>query len=207
MRTVHFFATYYEQEQEAPTLINSLMRQTADNWKLTICSNADNTLMNVQERYHTDPRIHYTILEENTGFWGAKNRRDFYQSVDLDTMVVMTSVEDYYVPRTVEYINSRGEDFIYWDFTHHHFDYKTTFAISQPRMKKIDWGNFAILSDKAKEVNISELKNRNAEDPQKFDIIDGWEQFMGDGIFVEEVFKKFPEISNVRIPKILFAKN
>ena len=143
MRTVHFFATYYEQEKSAPTLIQSLLMQTADNWKLTICSNADRTLMNIEDQWGIDPRVNFVIKDENTEFWGAKNRRDFYQTVEDGTLVVMTSCEDYYVPKTVQYINERDEDFIYWDFSHHHFEHNTSFAISQPRMKKIDWDNFA----------------------------------------------------------------
>jgi hypothetical protein len=204
MRTVHFFATYYQQEKQAITLIQSLLMQTEDNWKLTICSNADPTVNNIPI---TDDRINVVLKEENSEFWGAKNRRDFYQEVDGGVLVVMTSCEDYYVPKTVQYINERDEDFIYWDFSHHHFEHNTTYAISQPRLKKIDWGNFAILSDLSRGVSLDKLKTRDAENPQEMVEFNGWEEFMGDGFFVEEVFKTHSDISNIRLPKILFCKN
>jgi hypothetical protein len=228
VRTIHFFATYYQQKDSALTLVQSLLRQTKDNWKLTICSNGDESIHEFESQYgfiwKGDPRITIKKSEVNTQFWGALNRRDFIQSDELlpNEMLVNTSVEDYYVPQTVEFVSyklygklpngsdvyhPRTEQFVMWDFTHHHFGYNLASCISQPRLKKIDWGNYAILGEIAKNVKITPLP-LGKRDENYNDILENpWESFYGDGLFVEEVFKQFPNITNVRLPKVLFAKN
>lgn len=256
--------------------------QTEGNWKLTVCSNADDSLLAVRDKLGGivggDERIDFRVTETNTEFWGAKNRREFIKTVEDGVMIVNTSSEDYYAPKTVEYINLtmrvahmreaietkkiviRGDramwcggeiqlqdntnvefylafaskdprmekfwnqivedtpntkyyDFIYWDFSHHHFDYNTNFAIVQPRLRKIDWGSYAILSDVAKTIDLDSIP---ALDPRgeflrdekgEVVMINGWEQFMGDGFFVERVFKQHEDLKHVRLPKVLFVKN
>jgi hypothetical protein len=206
MRTVHFFATYYEQEKSAVTLIQSLLMQTADNWKLTICSNADNTLLNVKEQWGFDPRITFIVKEKNSGFWGAPNRKWFINEVlEDDELIVNTSAEDYYAPKTVEFINSREEDFIMWDFTHHQFNYDVFHCISQPRVRKIDWGNYALLGKYAKQVDMQPIPRKNEQGEEYME--NPWESFFGDGYFVEYLFRQHPEITNIRLPKVLFVKN
>lgn len=202
MRTVHFFATYYEQQDQAATLIQSLLCQTAQNWKLTICSNADNTLMMVEDIWGNDPRINFIIKDENSGHWGALNRKAFIEN-DLkdDELLVNCSVEDYYVPKTVEFINSRSEDFIYWDFSHHQFGYETISSMVQPRIRHIDWGSYALLGNIAKSVNMLPVKNNDGTES------DAWISFFADGIFVEYLLDQTPHLTSVRIPKILFVKN
>jgi len=205
MRTVHFFATYYEQHDKAYTLIQSLLSQTADNWKLTICSNADKSVYDLKI---DDPRITIMCTETNTEFWGALNRKAFIDNQLLDDeLLINTSVEDYYIPKLVEYLNTRSEDFIMWDFSHHHFAYSTFFAITHPRVNKVDWGNFAIKGHYAKQVDMSNLPTVNPENRQEVIYTDGWKNFRADGYFVEYTFRQFPQISNVRLPKILFVKN
>lgn len=228
VRTVHFFATYFEQGTKALTLIQSLLSQTHDNWKLTICSNGDESLFVFRDQFRFlwagDERITFKVTEKNTGYWGALNRRDFIQSDELkdDEMLINTSVEDYYVPRTVEFVSyapqgknlkgqevfvPRKEDFIMFDFTHHQFGYDLFHCMSQPRIKKIDWGNYALIGKIAKSVVMEPLplgkKNEKGEDILE----DPWQSFFGDGLFVENLFKQFPNITNVRLPKVLFAKN
>lgn len=212
MRTVHFFATYFEQGNKALTLIQSLLSQTADNWKLTICSNGDESLLSFRDQFQFlwdgDDRITFKVTEENSGYWGALNRKAFIEN-DLkdDELLVNTSVEDIYIPKTVEYINERKENFIYWDFSHHHFDYKTSMAIAQPRIKKIDWGSYAVLGEYAKSVKMLPLKRSNPKNPKETIEEDPWQSFYGDGLFVEYLFMQMPFISNIRLPKILFIKN
>lgn len=209
-RTVHFFATYYDQEYKALTLVNSLMNQTEKNWKLTICSNGDESLNRFADDfdslYADDGRVNFKITEENTGYWGALNRKDFIENeLEDNELLVNCSVEDYYVPKTVEFINKRNENFIYWDFTHHQFNYDTSKAITQPRMKKIDWGSFAVLGEYAKHLKMLpvNVKDESGEVAQQ----DSWINYFADGLFVEYMFAQNPAISNVRLPKILFIKN
>lgn len=198
MRTVQFFATYYKQKDSALNLVQSLMRQTSDNWKLTICSNGDTSLFEFRDEifnkvYGSDNRVEFVVTEQDTGSWGALNRRSFIQNNLSDNdLLVNTSVEDYYVPTTVSLLNKYEHNFLYWDFTHHHFGYNTISAITQPRISKIDWGNFAVIGSIAKQIDLDDEK---------------WKAFVADGIFVESIFVKFPDITNMRIPKILFVKN
>lgn len=211
-RTVHFFATYYEQKDTAITLVQSLLRQTEGNWKLTICSNGDKSILDFETSYgfmwEGDDRITIKLLEEDTGHWGALNRKSFIQEeLGDDELVVNTSVEDYYVPKTIEYINKRDESFIMWDFTHHHFEYNLSHCISQPRLKKIDWGNYALLGSIAKTVDMESVPTGKRDDNNKDIMENAWESFYGDGYFVEFLFRQHPTISNIRLPKVLFAKN
>lgn len=227
-RTVHFFATYYEQGDKTLTLVQSLLSQTKDNWKLTICSNGDRSLLAFRDKFGFlwagDDRITFKVTDTNTGYWGALNRRDFIQSDELgdDEMLVNTSVEDYYVPKTVEFISwehtgkkangdeiwtPRDEDFIMWDFSHHHFGYNLNSCISQPRLKKIDWGNYALLGKIAKGVKMVPMPLGERDKDNKDILENPWESFYGDGLFVEMIFQQFPNIANVRLPKVLFAKN
>jgi glycosyltransferase involved in cell wall biosynthesis len=204
MRKVHFFATYFEQKEKAHTLINALLAQTADNWELTICSNGDET---VNELDITDKRINVKLTKENTGFWGALNRKEFIHSNALgnDDLLINTSVEDYYIPKLVEYINEFTQDFIYWDVAHHQFGYNTNFAIGQPRIKKMDWGGYAVKGSIAKSTQMGTVEIPQADGTVKS--TDYWKEFMGDGYFVEHIFAQNPAMKTIRIPKILFIKN
>jgi hypothetical protein len=191
MRTVHFFATYYEQEHSSQTLIQSLLMQTADNWKLTICSNADDSVLNLNI---LDPRVNIILKGENTGFWGALNRRDFIiDSVGDNEMLINTSCEDYYIKTLVEEINKKDEDFVMWDHAHHHFKYNTISAVVQPKRNKIDWGSYAVKGSVAKQAAI------NTD-------IETWKEFTADGQFVENIMQ-IDNLKVVRLPKILFVKN
>lgn len=204
MRKVHFFATYFEQKEKAHTLINSLLAQTADNWELTICSNGD---ASVNELGVTDKRINIKLTEENTGFWGALNRKEFIYSDALgdDDLLINTSVEDYYIPKLVEYINEFNQEFIYWDVAHHHFGYNTNFAVGQPRIKKMDWGGYAVKGSIAKSTQMGEFQSQNPDGTPR--VGDYWKEFMGDGYFIEHMFAQHPTLQTIRIPKILFVKN
>jgi len=212
MRTVHFFATYYNQKDSALNLVQSLKRQTSDNWKLTICSNADESVLEfadiIKTLYGEDERITIDLKKENTGYWGALNRKEFIENtLENNELLVNTSVEDIYVPKTIEFINQRTENFIYWDFTHHHFGYKTSMAITQPRINKIDWGSFAILGEYAKSIKMLPVRKTDPKDHTSVIEEDAWINFAADGLFVEYLFMQMPFISNIRIPKILFVKN
>lgn len=204
MRTVHFFATYYEQEHTAMTLINSLLLQTADNWKLTICSNADKSVLNLDV---SDPRVEIQLKKENSGFWGALNRKSFIENeLKDDELLINTSCEDYYVKTLVEEINKRDEDFIMWDSAHHHFKYSTIAAMVQPRRNKIDWGSYAILGSCAKKVVMADITKTDPETGQETKH-DPWLEFTADGIFVEYTLLQQKDLKTIRLPKILFVKN
>lgn len=147
MREVIVFATYHNQLKESNTIIASMINQTADNWRLVICSNGDESANEIDTKSH--PNIEIRIEKENSGFWGCKNREKFIQEVaNENAFLINTSVEDYYAPKLIECINMYSEhDFIFWDFSHHQFGYETKHANSTLKVGGIDWGNFAVKTD------------------------------------------------------------
>jgi hypothetical protein len=192
MREVIIFATYYKQLEKCQTLIHSLKMQTNPNWKLIICSNGDASANDI---VLDDERISVTITPTNTEFWGALNRKDYIENGLPDgVMLINTSVEDYYAPTLIQEVIECGEkaDFVHWDFSHHIFGYQTMYAITQPRISKMDWGSYSIRSEVAKKVVLAD---------------DMWKQYVADGIFVEELIKQVPNLKFIRIPKILMTKN
>ena len=83
-------------------------------------------------------------------------------------------------------LNKTGNDFIYWDSIHNHFDW----GILKSEMKAncIDWGNFAIKTDIAKMVGINQPEYSGA-----------------DAAFVEDVYPHLKSI--IKIDKILTIHN
>lgn len=180
---IQIFATYYKQEKEANTLIQSLICQTYEDWQLHICSNGDDSINNLNI---TDSRI-TTSISEPTEFWGCYNREEFRKQAP-DSYLINSSVEDYYAPKTLEYLSKRSEDLVYWDFTHHHFEYKSNAIESHPRVGNIDWGNFAVNGALARRVPIPNC-----------------ESYTADGEWVEAL--KRERITIHKIDRVLFVKN
>lgn len=182
------FATYYEQEKSANTLINSLIQQTYEDWELLICSNGDESVHNLDIR---DSRIK-VMLSKPTGSWGCFNREEFRKTLPPNSYLINTSVEDYYAPITLEEINNHKEDLIYWDFSHHHFGYNSSSTTSNLSISNIDWGNFAINTEVALKVPIPNC-----------------ESYEADGEWVVALKKHLESQGGTtkKIDKILFVKN
>jgi hypothetical protein len=192
MNKIVVFATYYQQKEKAATLIEAMKAQIVPNWELIICSNGDPS---VNELDVSDPRIKIKLTPENTGHWGALNRKKFIEEeLGDDDLLINTSVEDYYAPVLTGDINqlSQGYDFIHWDFSHHTFRYLTTHAMTQPRVSKIDWGSYAVKGKFAKNTKMSDKD---------------WTEYVADGLFVEHMVTQNPDMKIIRLPKILMIKN
>lgn len=153
------FATYYQQEKSAYTLINSLIQQTYEDWELVICSNGDESVHNLDI---LDSRIKVKVSKP-TGNWGCYNREEFRKTLPPNSYLINTSVEDYYAPITLKEISKHKDDLIYWDFSHHHFGYDSTSTTSNLSISNIDWGNFAVKSEVASRVPISNCKSYEAD--------------------------------------------
>lgn len=192
MNRIVVFATYYQQKEKAATLIEAMKAQLVPNWELVICSNGDES---VNELNITDPRIRVILTPENTGHWGALNRKKFIEEeLRDDDLLINTSVEDYYAPVLTGDVNtlSQSNDFIHWDFSHHIFRYTTINAMTQPRISKIDWGSYAVRGKFAKNTKMSD---------------DEWKAYVADGLFVEHMITQNPDMRVIRLPKILMVKN
>jgi hypothetical protein len=177
---IKIFATYYKQEKELNVLLSALAVQSNQNFELTVCSNGDHTL----------PEGNYEriVTEENTGFWGCLNRKNFIASLDDEDYVINTSVEDYYTPNMIAEVEEcikSGFEFIFWDVVHHH--YKYTYLRSMPMKNYIDWGNFCVKAKYIKQVEINH------------------ESFFADGETVEAIMELNPKAG--KINKVLMVKN
>ena len=181
---IKIVATYYQQQKEVWVLIHSLLNQTYKDWNLYICSNGDESVLQLPI---TDKRIHVEMFAP-TGFWGCYNREYMRTRVEDEDYLINCSVEDYYAPTTLEEIAKRNEDFVWFDFSHHHFKYNSSSIESEPSVGAIDWGNFAVKGKVAKQVPI-----RNCE------------SYTADGEWVEDIMKL--KLTKHKIKKILFVKN
>jgi len=179
------FSTYYKQELSAPVLAYSILNQTYTNWELHICSNGDEGIYDCP--IPKDERIHISVSEPS-GNWGCLNRRKFIEECDSGHMLINTSCEDYYAPSTLDYISRTSSQFVYWDFSHHHFGYESKHVSSSPNVGGIDWGNFAVDTALAKSVPFPEV-----------------DSYCADGEWVTEIIKHSP--SKEKIERVLFVKN
>jgi hypothetical protein len=108
--------------------------------------------------------------------------------VDTD-FIIQTSIQDYYIPTTVEQILklSKRFDLIYFNCLHNHIDYEV--LESDIIIAKIDWGSFAVRTCIAKNVGIEDVTSSCC-----------------DGIFAESC-SKYDGIRIKKIKKILTVHN
>lgn len=181
---VTFIAPAFNEDPYA--FIGSLRAQTNTKWKAIIYHNGRNP--HLEEIVHDmwDPRITYRESPENTGFWGCYNRKKALEEVSTP-YVIQTSIQDYWLPCTVEdlYLAPK-EDIIYWDSINHLTGPERLDCELSPG--RVDWGNFAIRTELAQRVGINYP-----------------EEFMADWLFVQDVLAMKP--TTTKINKILTIHN
>ena len=186
---ITFVATAYKETIESQVFLSSLILQTNPNWNCIVyCDEPNKYIKNIIENYN-DERIRYYENIESKGWWGHENRKFALENLVDGDFIIQTSIQDYYVPKTVEIIESlsKSYDFIYFNCLHNGFNYEILY--SEPKICRIDWGSFAVKTEIAKKVGISEPKSR-----------------ITDGIFVEEIFKS-QNIKFLKVNKILTIHN
>lgn len=205
---VTFIAPSFREETEAYVFIGAMLNQHNPNWKAIIYNNGPNPWLQLavadaqDTRYSfdpflkslvasiKDPRIVYVESPENSGAWGCHNRMDAVRNMVDTDFVVQTSIQDYWLPNTVDEIAAhRQHDFIYWNSINHLAGYDRILD-SMPVTNYIDWGNFAVRTDIAKQVGI---RQPNA--------------FTADGIFVQDCIKEGLIKNPKKIHKLLTIHN
>jgi hypothetical protein len=187
---ITFIATAHKENIESYILITSLILQKDQDWKcIIVCDGKNEKLKQVVEHFN-DPRISLQYSEKEVGFWGHENRANILNLLPAEGYVVQVSIQDYYLPSAVEEIKKEIDltDFVYFNCLHHGYSYEL--LDSQLKLAHIDWGCFAIKTELAKKVGI-----------------DNFTHAMCDGVFVEKLFKHFPETTKKKINKILFIHN
>lgn len=186
---VTFVLLAYQEQHDYLVSLGSLMCQTNRNWRAIVFHNGPNPELK-EKIYATfpDARISYHETPENNGT-DTINREIAYKSMVETEFTVSTSIQDYYLPRTVEYILKAAEehDFIYWNSINHLW-LENAMLDAYPERRKMDWGNFAIRTSLARQVKM--LHGIGSED----------------GYFVEEVVK-VPGVRRWKIPALLTIHN
>ncbi len=176
---ITFIATAYKEKNEVYVFVNSLLLQTNLNWKLIIYCDEPNDFIESYIKEINDERITLIKNIKSKGFWGHYNRVEALNLVDTD-FVIQTSIQDYYIPITVnELLKCSNYDFVYFNALHNGFNY--SILNSELRKCKIDWGSFMVKTRIAKEVGIKYPSSS-----------------ICDGLYVEDLIK----YNNLKIHKI-----
>ncbi len=184
VQMVTFVAPAFHEDPYA--FIGSLRAQTNPNWKCIVFHNGRNGHLQAILDTIKDNRISYKESPENTGAWGCYNRIDALAQVDTP-YVVQTSIQDYYLPTTVEAIIANyGKDIIYWDSINHLTGPDRLDCSLNPG--KVDWGNVAVWTKLAQKVGINHPK-----------------EFIADWLFVQDLLQELP--TTVKVDRILTIHN
>jgi len=149
---ITFIATAFNEPFYNKSFITSIMMQTDKNFNAIVWNNG---LANIPDNV-IDNDILYRSSERNTGNWGTANRQ---QAIDECTTeyIIQTSVQDYWLPQSVEYINKvldeHKPDILIWNSVNHLVG-PCQVLDSTVAWSKIDWGNFALRTDIARKVRI-----------------------------------------------------
>jgi len=186
---ITFVATAYKEHYDPYMFISSLLLQTNKNWKCIVyCDGYNEHIKNIVTNFN-DERIVYINSETNTGTWGHFNRLDSLNRLIDTEFFIQTSIQDYYLPNTVDLIlnDSNNFDFIHFNCLHNHINYEL--LNTTPNIGQIDWGCYAVRTSVGKIVGINRPDYSGC-----------------DGFFAEELMR-FPNIRVKKINKILTIHN
>lgn len=185
---ITFIATSYKETYDAYMFISSLKLQTNNNWRCIIFNDGPNEFIKKVVDEFNDDRITYYESDVPMGSWGHYSRQTALNYVDTE-FLIQTSIQDYYIPTTVEDILnvSISNDLILFNCLHNHFNYGILNSL--PKINRVDWGCHAIRTSVAKNVGIQQP-----------------ESSVCDGIFVENCLK-YPGLRYHKIEKILTTHN
>jgi len=185
---ITFIATSHNETYSAYMFISSLKLQTKHNWKCIIYNDGPNDFIKNVVTQFNDNRITYYESDKPNGFWGHYSRQSALKYVDTE-FLIQTSIQDYYIPTTVEEILnvSSFSDLILFNCLHNHFNYNV--LNSTPKIDRVDWGCHAVRTKIAKSVGIQQPESSTC-----------------DGIFVENCLK-YSGLRYYKIEKILTTHN
>lgn len=134
--------------------LGSLLCQTNPNWKAIVFHNGINYDMHRMIVSLHDRRITYVETHANNGTDTINRETAFRQLVNTE-WVVSSSIQDYFLPKTVESILSVADksDFIHWNGINHLY-HDNHIHNTKPEPTFIDWSNMAIRTELAKQINL-----------------------------------------------------
>lgn len=183
---ITFILPAYHEKYAPHVSLGSLLCQTNPNWKAIVFHNGDYPSDYVRIE---DERIKYHHSLVNTGTDLTSRYAALHELVDTE-FVTSSSIQDFYMPRTVEYITNKiehGNDFIYWDGMNHHY-HDAIVMDCKPVIRRIDWCNFAVRTSILKQIDFRNYDNS-----------------FSDGRVAEELFAM--PIRSSKIQKMLVVHN
>lgn len=189
---VTFVATAHFEEPWNTPFIDSIRSQKDPNWKTIIYHNGHNNSLRDRIGFLMDDRITYLESEADEGNWGTANRQ---RAIDIcnTPWIVQTSIQDYWLPEAVGYINNAIEknkaEIIYWNSINHVVG-PCLVLDGQLAWSKCDWGQFALRTPIAQKVGI-----------KRGDV------YCGDWAFVSEVLSSGLIKQTVKINGVLTCHN
>jgi glycosyltransferase involved in cell wall biosynthesis len=152
---ITFVALAFNECRSNRQLIDSLIMQTNPNWEVIIYHNGASVEMKNWATGFNDPRVKYIETEVNNDN-ACLNRLDAINNLVTTQYIIQTSIQDYYLSWAVELILKRlsetRADFCYWDSINHLCGHDV--LITKLQMCYIDWGNFCIPIEIAKQIGI-----------------------------------------------------
>jgi|GEM_PF-2904280 len=187
---VTFIAPAFREQYDTYIFIGSLFCQTDPEWRAIVYHNGPNDWLRYFVSSFNDSRLIYKESPTNREAWGVFNRIDALENIVDTEYVVQSSIQDYWLPNAVSSINEcAGSDFIYWNSINHLVGYEKVLD-SIPAVDHIDWGNFAIKTEIARQVGIKRPL-----------------EFTADGFFVADCMNSGLIKSQVKLNKILTIHN
>lgn len=142
------------------SMLNQTERVSEGRWKMIVWHNGPwghhdhHTWKFTQDGFTHQPEYKYS--ETDTGDWGARNRQQAIDECDTE-YIIQTSIQDYWLPQAMEYIirelQKSSPDILVWNSINHLVG-PCQVLDSQLVWSKLDWGNFAIRTDIARQVRI-----------------------------------------------------
>ena len=205
-KIIEIIAVTYDHGHKLKCFIDSILSQSADNWRLHIIHDGggelyDSTKSDLESNgYLKDQRIVFSKSSKRFNDYGHSLRRFGLNNPISDSeYTVITNCDNYYVPEWISFLNNsiaKNPDFIFWDCVHNHsgntsFDRLNPYGLCKSKLNEgyIDMGAVAV---KTKIAFRAGFENTN---------------FNADWIYFEECLKLCDSEKIEKIPCILFVHN
>ena len=154
MKTLTICATAFNEPYYKQPFISSMLAQTVQRgWQGIVFHNGPNPELRESMKLITNPV--YMESEKNTGNWGCENRQTAIEECKTD-YILQTSVQDYFLPQAMEYIQKGLEkepDILIFNSINH-LVAPCQVLDAQLAWSKCDWGNVVIKASICKQVPI-----------------------------------------------------
>jgi|ERR1035437_8467032 hypothetical protein len=187
---ITFIAVAHLEPMQACPLVESLLNQTCENWKLLVYHNGPNKSMQQWIESYGDKRIMYRESPVDTGKWGTANRDHAIRELVDTEFLINTSIQDYYLPCAVQEITQElsTADLVHWQGINHLFNYNI--VNGEIAFAQIDWGQWCIRTSMIRHIGV----------------VMG-EQFSSDWLTLQEVIKRNRGIKTKKVNQVLTIHN